>query len=163
MVNFCGPLTGLLLVTIHWASLVAQRLKSLPTVRETRVQSLGWEDPLAKGMATHSSILAWRIPWMGEPGRLQHRVHRVTKSQTRLSDFTHSFTHSLYISLLSWPLPKVCHYYFNRSWKKSEVQRCQLLCPRTHSYETVKKSGLSDCRTYALFSCCVQETILYLW
>ena len=53
------------------ASLVAQRLKRLPARRETRVQSLGWEDPLEKEMATHSSILAWRIPWTEEPGRLQ--------------------------------------------------------------------------------------------
>ena len=53
------------------ASLVAQRLKRLPTMRETWVQSLGREDPLDKEMATHSSTLAWRIPWTGEPGRLQ--------------------------------------------------------------------------------------------
>ena len=46
-----------------WAFLVAQLAKNLPTMRETWVQSLGWEDPLQKGMATHSSILAWRIPW----------------------------------------------------------------------------------------------------
>ena len=46
-----------------WASLVAQLVKNLPTMRETWVQSLGWEDPLEKGKATHSSILAWRIPW----------------------------------------------------------------------------------------------------
>ena len=45
-----------------WASLVAQMVKTLPAVRETWVQSLGWEDPLEKGKATHSSILAWRIP-----------------------------------------------------------------------------------------------------
>ena len=48
------------------ASLVAQRLKHLPVMQETWVQSLGQEDPLEKEMATHSSILAWRIPWMGE-------------------------------------------------------------------------------------------------
>ena len=53
------------------ASLVAQRLKHLPAVRETWVRSLGWEDLLEKGMATHSSILAWRIPWTEEPGGLQ--------------------------------------------------------------------------------------------
>ena len=53
-----------------WASLVAQMVKNLPLVRNTWVQSLGWEDPLEKGMATHSSILAWRIPWTEEPGRL---------------------------------------------------------------------------------------------
>ena len=46
-----------------WASLVAQLIKNLPAVQETWVQSLGWEDPLEKGKATHSSSLAWRIPW----------------------------------------------------------------------------------------------------
>ena len=53
------------------ASLVAQKIKRLLAMQETRVQSLGWEDPLEKGMATHSSILAWRIPWTEEPGGLQ--------------------------------------------------------------------------------------------
>ena len=53
------------------ASLVAQRLKHLPAMWETRVQSLGREDPLEKEMATHARILAWRIPWREEPGRLQ--------------------------------------------------------------------------------------------
>ena len=46
-----------------WASLVAQLVKNLPAMRETWVQSLGWEDPLEKGKTTYSSILAWRIPW----------------------------------------------------------------------------------------------------
>ena len=55
----------------YWASLVAQRLKHLPAMRETWVQSLSQEDPLEKEMATHSSILAWRIPWTEEPGGLQ--------------------------------------------------------------------------------------------
>ena len=50
---------------------MAQRLKRLPEMRETWVRSLGREDPLEKEMATHSSILAWRIPWMEEPGGLQ--------------------------------------------------------------------------------------------
>ena len=52
-------------------SLVAQMVKRLPTMRETWVQSLGWEDLLEKEMATLSSILVWKIPWMEEPGRLQ--------------------------------------------------------------------------------------------
>ena len=52
------------------ASLVAQLVKHLPAMQETRVQSLGWEDPLEKEMATHYSILAWRIPWTEEPGEL---------------------------------------------------------------------------------------------
>ena len=46
------------------ASLVAQTVKNLPAMQEMQVQSLGWEDPLEKGMATHSSILAWRVPWI---------------------------------------------------------------------------------------------------
>ena len=53
------------------ASLVAQMVKNLPAMQETQVLSLGWEDPLEKGMATQSSILAWRIPWTEEPGGLQ--------------------------------------------------------------------------------------------
>ena len=54
-----------------WASLVAQLVKNLPAMWETWVWSLGWEDPLEKGTDTHSSILAWRIGWIEEPGRLQ--------------------------------------------------------------------------------------------
>ena len=55
----------------HMAYLVAQMVKTLPAMQETRVQSLGQEGLLEKEMATHSSILAWKIPWMEEPGRLQ--------------------------------------------------------------------------------------------
>ena len=51
-------------------SLVAQMVKRLPAMWDTRVPSLGWEDPLEKAVATHSSTLAWKIPWMEEPGRL---------------------------------------------------------------------------------------------
>ena len=53
------------------SSQVAQTVKTLPEMWETQVESLGWEDPLEKGMATHPSILNWRIPWTEEPGRLQ--------------------------------------------------------------------------------------------
>ena len=53
------------------ASLVAQMVKRLPAMWETQVRSLGWEDPLEKEMAIHSSTLAWKIPWMEEPDRLQ--------------------------------------------------------------------------------------------
>ena len=54
-----------------WASLVAQLVKNLLAMRETWVRSLGWKDPLEKGKATHSNILAWRIPWTKEPAGLQ--------------------------------------------------------------------------------------------
>ena len=62
---------GDLFMCMYRASQVAHVVKNLPTVQETQVQSLGQEDPLEKGMAAHSSILAWRIPWSEEPGRLQ--------------------------------------------------------------------------------------------
>ena len=52
-------------------SMVAQTVKRLSTMQETQVQSLGWEDPLEKEMAIHSSTIAWKIPWTEEPGRLQ--------------------------------------------------------------------------------------------
>ena len=58
------------LTLLFWASLVAQMVKNLPAMQETWVRSLGWEDLLEKEMATHSSILAWKIPWTEEPGRL---------------------------------------------------------------------------------------------
>ena len=60
-----------MIFSIFGASLVAQRIKCLPAMLETWIQSLGWEDPLEKEMATHSSILAWKIPWTEEPGGLQ--------------------------------------------------------------------------------------------
>ena len=73
--------------------IVAQMVKRVPAIRETRVRSLGWEDPLEKEMATRSSILAWRIPRTEEPGRLQSMG---SQSWTQLSDFT--FT--LYIGMI---------------------------------------------------------------
>ena len=63
---------------------MAQAVKILPAMWETQVQPLGWEDPLEKGMATHSSILAWRIPWTEEPGGLT--VHGIAKSWTRVNN-----------------------------------------------------------------------------
>ena len=63
---------------------MAQRLKRLPAMWETWVQSLGWEDPLEKGMATHSSILAWRIPWMEELGGLQSTGRKDSDTTERL-------------------------------------------------------------------------------
>ena len=61
-----------------WTSSVAQMVKNLPAMQKTWVRSLGWEDPLEEGKATHSSILAWRIPWTEEPGGLQPiGLHRV--------------------------------------------------------------------------------------
>ena len=77
------------------ASLVAQRLKRLPGMRETRVRSLGQEDPLEKEMVTHSSTLAWRIPWREETGSLQSMG-----SQRVRHDWATSLTHSLIVLLV---------------------------------------------------------------
>ena len=75
--------------TLHQAnaSLVAQMVKNLPSLQETWVQSLGWEDPLEKGMATHSSILAWRIPWTEEPGGLQSMVSQKVRPEWAINTF----------------------------------------------------------------------------
>ena len=84
-------------------SLVAQRLKGLPAMWETWVRSLGREDPLEKEMATHSSILAWRIPWMEEPGGLQSMGHKESDMAERLhfhfrgikkTSVSHTYFHS---------------------------------------------------------------------
>ena len=71
--------------------LVAQTVKNLPAMGETRVQSLGQEDPLEKGMATHSSVLSWEIPWTEEPGGLQFVG---SQSQTRLTN-THVYPYNI--------------------------------------------------------------------
>ena len=86
------------IIYIIWASLVAQRLRYLPAMWETRVRSLGQEDPLEKEMATHSSIFAWRIPWMEEPGGLQS-----TGSQRVGHDWAESFITDMNILInISW-------------------------------------------------------------
>ena len=79
------------LLQCSWASLVAQT-KNPPAMWETWVRSLGWEDPLEEDMATHSSILAWRIPWTEEPGRLQSMG---SPSWTQLSDWARGTTSNL--------------------------------------------------------------------
>ena len=72
------------LPVLNIRSLVAQTVKKLPAMQETWVRSMGWEDPLEKGMATHTSILAWEIPWTEEPVGLQSRGSK--KSRTLLRD-----------------------------------------------------------------------------
>ena len=68
---------------VFWASLVAQMVKHLPAMQETQVLSLGRDDSLEKGIATHSSIIPWRSTWTEEPGRL---LSTESQSQTQLSD-----------------------------------------------------------------------------
>jgi len=78
------------------ASLVAHTVKNLPAMPGTRVQSLGWDDPLEKEMATHSSILAWKIPWTEEPGGLQSMgLQRVRHDSVTNAPGSHAFRFGL--------------------------------------------------------------------
>ena len=86
------------------ASLVAQIVKNLPAMQETSVRSLGWEDPLKEGMATHSSILAWRIP--RDKGACRATVHGVAKSWTQLPT-KHNTAHGEHKVI--WPLKWHAH------------------------------------------------------
>ena len=95
------------------ASLVAQRLKCLPPMWETRVWSLGHEDPLEKEMATHSSILAWRIPWTEEPGGLQS-----TGSQRVRHDWVTLLTYLEEIKLLYFVICNNLDFLSILIWKK---------------------------------------------
>ena len=111
--------------------LVAQRLKHLPPMRETWVQSLGQEDPLEKEMAIHSSILAWRIPWMEKPSRLQSmRSQRVR----------HNWATSPYLTL---PLQK-----YKGSQKTANSQEITCIC--THSVQMLMFVCMCVCK---LLSC----------
>ena len=89
-----------------WVSLVAQLVKNLPAMQETWIRSLGWEDPLKKEMATHSSIHAWRIPWTEEPGGL---VYRVAKSQIWLSNLYFHFADNRFLSQVTNPASAKVH------------------------------------------------------
>ena len=86
----------------YWASLVAQLVKNLPAMQETWVQSLGWEDPLEKGKATHPTILAWRIPWTEVPG--------VTESDTaeHLSLSHAIFLDCMYLCIIFVSVTSLC-------------------------------------------------------
>ena len=84
---------------ILWSPLVIQTVKNLPAIQGIRFQSLGWEDPLEEGMATHSNILAWRIPLDREAWRAT--IHGVAKNRTQLSD---QAQHSIRYVYMGYPL-----------------------------------------------------------
>ena len=109
---------------------MAQRVKRLPAMQETWVQSLGQEDPLEKEMATHSSTLAWKIPWTEKPG--------ISKSRTRLSHFT-----SLHFTEV--------HYrrYFSREWSE------QIFCDKT--YQNKKKIEIALIHDKTAWNCVFQS------
>jgi len=117
-------------------------VKNLPAVQETRIQSLGQEDPLEKGMATHSSILAWRIPWTQEPGRLQS----MGLQRVRMTD-TFTFIHlgqSLHVKVLNFN--HICKIPF-----ASKVTYSQALGFGPSLSGTVVKGSAYQCRRYKRF------------
>ena len=93
-------------------SLVAQTVKNLLVIQETWIQFLGREDPLEKGMATHSIILAWRIPWIEEPGRLQSIFQRVRHNWVT-NTFTFFFSYLVSNCLWFWLLLFIPESFFN--------------------------------------------------
>ena len=111
--NLCSSYP--LLAKSSLASLVAQRVKGLPTMQETWVWFLGWEDPLEKEIATHSSTLAWKIPWMEKSGRLQsmglQRVRHDWATSLSLclwsAFFKYRVSHNVFLST-PFPLPWSC-------------------------------------------------------
>ena len=128
------------------ASLAAQRIKRLPAVQETQVWSLGWQDSLEKEMATHSSILAWRIPWTEEPEWAT--VHGVVKRRTWLSDFTSLhfravLQHTCDISSETrvrhscHPLPPLLSWSCQTAGFKSEMAMAEPLCWEVGEFKDV--------------------------
>ena len=87
---------------MEWASLVSQLVQSLTAMQETRVRFLGREDPLEQEMAMHSSILAWRIPWTEEPGRLQFMGLQESGTTEQLT-LIYTYLFNFVISVISPP------------------------------------------------------------
>ena len=106
------------LLQYSWASLVAQMVKNLPVMRETWVPSVGWEDPLEEGMATHSSILAWKIPI--DRGAWRATVHAVSKSWTRLRDFTFTFSRGSSQARDRIQVSHIAGRFFNRATREAQ-------------------------------------------
>ena len=97
-INYCD-------ILVFLSSLVPQTVKNLPAIQEFQIQSLGWEGLLQKGMATHSSILAWRIPWTEEPGRLQSMEQQRVRRDWTTNTHTYSGCH-----LSGFTIITVLHY-----------------------------------------------------
>ena len=110
---------------LEWASQVAQWVKNLPAVQETQemwVWSLGWEDPLEEGLATHSSILAWRIPWMSLMD-CNPQCHKELDT-TEMTEHTHTHTVLSGKCFLNWPVPGgLANYHTlkSREWSGEHV------------------------------------------
>ena len=125
-----------------WASLVAQMIKHLPTMQENWVRSLGWKDPREKEMATHSSILAWKIPWMEESCRLQSMRSQIAG---------HNWATSLHFTGCHWALGRAC-------WGTEHIPTGYLVFIRERMYFHVTLS-MHPTRS---FSHCVHKSVFYI-
>ena len=123
-------------LSLLMASLVPQRIKRLPAMQEARVRSLGWEDPPEKEMATHSSIIAWRIPWTEEPGGPQSMG---SQSWTQLSNFT-----SLHFTLI--PACNSSSPAFLVMWQQTHALEPVLCNKRGHRNEKPVHRNHPTCR-----------------
>ena len=131
---------------LPWASLVAQMVKSLPAMRETQVQSLGQKDPLEKEMATNSSILAWKIPWMEKPGGLQSMgLQRVRHDW--VTDTNHLRISLETNSEITVTSPQLFLIIINCSFSNTSVSFCPTLFARTHSQADL---GLGSGRAFLI-------------
>ena len=130
------------------ASLVSQMVKNLPAMQEAWIWSLGWEDPMEKEMVTFSSILTWRIPWTGEPGRLQstglQRVRHDWATSLSLSNrFSRQWPESLSVFSCFFRLTRTFHIFLP-SWIQWIFMGWVLhgrLCARTWSHWLVPGQG----------------------
>ena len=122
---------------------MAQSIKNPPATQETSVQSLGWEDPLEEGMATHSSILAWRIPM--NRGAWRAAVNRVAKSQAQLSD---SAQHSTAVDWAVAGITPLTNIITLSAAAAKSLQSCPTLCdPREGSPPGSPVPGILQART----------------
>ena len=142
---------------------MAQRLKCLPPMRETWVRSLGREDPLEKEMATHSSILAWRIPWTEEPGRLQstgsQRVGHIDMNPPQVYTCSPSLLppHTIPLGHLSAPAPSIQYHALNLDWQFVShmiLYRFQCHSPKSCHPLPLPQSP-KDCSIHLCLFCCL--------
>ena len=142
-------------------SLVAQTVKNLPTMQETRVRSLGQEDPLWMGMSIHFSILAWRIPWTEEPGGLQSLGHRRVRYDLAAKQQQH-YIYILFLGRLCAALLLSCQVVSNSLWPHGP-QHARPPCPSlspgicSSSCPVSQWCCLTSLSSAALFFFCLQS------
>ena len=124
-----------------WGSLVAEMVKNPPAMQETQVWFLGWEDPLEKGMVTHSNILAWRTPWAEEPGGLQS----IRRQRVRHNWGTN--THKLFIS---WIQSLSCVWLFATLWTAAHQASLSI----TNSQSLLKLMSIESVMPSNQLICC---------